>query len=338
MSTETQPEHVDVLLLSPDAAMDLALTSLGKIGYGPDQARIIADHLIDSALCGYRFIAFPRILQMLEHVQKYPQRGPITVERLTEVSARVHGHNEIGYLTNRKAAQVAIEIAREHRFALVGATHSVTSGRIGYYLEIIAKAGLVGIQFTGATSHDSPFSVAPFGGLVPALGTNPIAFSFPSEPEAVVFDIGTSATNGGDVRLAKRLGKLLPEGVAIDSEGSPTRDPNAVGAILPFGGYKGYGLAFIAQCFAVLAGSPLRRDNVRDWGALFIAFDPEMLMPLPDFKGYLARFVAELKATPRLEGVDEIRIPSERGFRERARRRVEGIEIDRPVYDALIAL
>ena len=46
----------------------------------------------------------------------------------------------------------------------------------------------------------------------------------------------------------------------------------------------------------------------------------------------------KIKATPRQPGVDEIRIPSERGSRERERRRVEGIVLERKVIDALNAL
>ncbi|MBF8253393.1 MAG: dh family oxidoreductase, partial [Deltaproteobacteria bacterium] len=48
--------------------------------------------------------------------------------------------------------------------------------------------------------------------------------------------------------------------------------------------------------------------------------------------------LARVKATARQPGVDEIRIPSERAFRERARALREGIEIDRKIYDALLAL
>jgi LDH2 family malate/lactate/ureidoglycolate dehydrogenase len=333
MST-SRSEPAEAVLLTVEAAHELAQRSLRKLGYGAADATIIGDHIVDNALCGYRFIAFPRILQIADHVRKNPLRGPIKTTRITPNSARIDGGNEIGYLVYEAATRLAVAIAGENRFAFVGVHNSVTSGRVGYYLEMVSKAGLVGLQFTGAAGT----GVAPFGGRAAALGTNPIAFSFPARPEAIVFDIGTSATMGGDVMLAKRLGELLPEGVAIDRDGKPTQDPGAVGAILPFGGYKGYGLAFIAQVFAILAGAPLNDDRVRGPGAFFIAFQPELLMPVAEFEHYLSRLTSEIKATPRREGVDEIRIPSERAFRERARRRVAGVEIDRPIYDALLEL
>jgi LDH2 family malate/lactate/ureidoglycolate dehydrogenase len=86
----------------------------------------------------------------------------------------------------------------------------------------------------------------------------------------------------------------------------------------------------------VLAGSALDPD--KDDGYLFIVLKPDLLVPLDDFKKQVSELVDRIKATPRQPGVDEIRIPGERGFRSRERMMQEGIEIDRAVYDALAAL
>ena len=52
----------------------------------------------------------------------------------------------------------------------------------------------------------------------------------------------------------------------------------------------------------------------------------------------LSRLIERIKATPRQPGVDDIRIPSEQAFRSRERALREGLEIDRVVFDALVAL
>jgi LDH2 family malate/lactate/ureidoglycolate dehydrogenase len=150
--------------------------------------------------------------------------------------------------------------------------------------------------------------------------------------------MGTSAFMGTELALRERLGQLLPEGVAIDAQGQPTRDPAAarLGALLPFGGYKGYGLGFIVQALGVLAGSALDPDG--DDGYLFVAFKPDLLMPLADVKREVTALIDRIKSVPRAPGVDEIRIPGERAFRSRERLLREGIEVDRLVYDALAAL
>jgi LDH2 family malate/lactate/ureidoglycolate dehydrogenase len=89
----------------------------------------------------------------------------------------------------------------------------------------------------------------------------------------------------------------------------------------------------IVQAFGVLARSAL--DPEKDDGYLFVFFKPELLTDLDDFKRELSELVARVKATPRAQGVAEIRVPGERAFRSRERLRSEGIELDRQVYEAL---
>ena len=162
-----------------------------------------------------------------------------------------------------------------------------------------------------------------------------IACAFPTEGEAFVIDMGTSAFMSTDLLFRQRRGELLPEGVAIDAEGKPTRDPMRAlqGAILPFGGYKGFALALMMQGFGVLAGSG--SDFEKSYGYLIIAIKPDLLIPLADYRKHMSATLAEIKATPRLPGVDEIRLPSERAFAERARNRRDGIVIDKHIYEAL---
>ena len=52
----------------------------------------------------------------------------------------------------------------------------------------------------------------------------------------------------------------------------------------------------------------------------------------------MTQLIERVKATPRQPGVGDIRIPSERAFRSREREHREDLEIDRVVFDALVAL
>lgn len=153
-----------------------------------------------------------------------------------------------------------------------------------------------------------------------------------------MLDMGTSAYMMTEVLLRERLGELLPEGVAIGPGGEPTRNPALArrGALLPFGGYKGFGLALMTQALGVLAGSGSERDS--DYGYLFIAFRADLVGTADVFNRRVTRLIERIKATPRQPGIDEIRIPSERAFRARERAHREGIEIDRRVFDALVGL
>ena len=198
---------------------------------------------------------------------------------------------------------------------------------------MIANAGLVGIHTAGSAP-----SVAPPGGTRAMLGTNPIAFGLPSSRGPIVFDMGTSAFMGTDRAYRERMGEQLPEGVAIDEDGRPTRDAALArcGALLPFGGYKGFGLALMVQALGLLANSGL--GHKQDDGYLFIVFKPDLLAEPGVFKQQVNELIERVKATPRQPGVSDIRIPGERSFRERERALREGIEIDRVVHQALAAL
>jgi LDH2 family malate/lactate/ureidoglycolate dehydrogenase len=48
--------------------------------------------------------------------------------------------------------------------------------------------------------------------------------------------------------------------------------------------------------------------------------------------------IEAVRAVPPLNPEEPVRIPSERAYRERERRRKEGIPVDRAVYDQLRAL
>jgi LDH2 family malate/lactate/ureidoglycolate dehydrogenase len=257
----------------------------------------------------------------------------MAVVRETGVSMAFDGGNNVGMLALYHAARAATDKAGAHGIALVSVNDAWMSGRSAYFVEMIAKAGLVAIHTVGSSRL-----VAPPGGAKAALGTNPIAIAVPSSRGPIVLDMGTSAFMATEVALRERLGQLLPEGVAIGPDGEPTRDAGLArrGALLPFGGYKGFGLALMMQALGLLAGGSKDGDN--DYGYLFIAFRPDLLGPAEAFEARVTGLVDYIKATPKQKGVDEIRIPSERAFRERERALRDGMEIDRLVFDALVAL
>jgi LDH2 family malate/lactate/ureidoglycolate dehydrogenase len=100
----------------------------------------------------------------------------------------------------------------------------------------------------------------------------------------------------------------------------------------------GYGLAFAIQALGLLAGAAIPRCQVQDYGFLFLVVDPGVMLPGNPFAEQMSQLAKAIQATPRRPGVAEIRIPSQRAFRERERRRVEGILVDRAVMAALEAL
>lgn len=237
-------------------ATTLGERALGAIGFEPEQAKIITAHLVDAALCGHRFAGLPRILTIHEDPRTREPRTPVKVVYETEVSALMDGGNNVGYYAVHQATQYAIEKARKHRIAVIGMHRSHLSGRNAYYLEMIARAGFVGIHL----ACGEPV-VLPHGGAQAAFGTNPIGFGMPTDGDPFIVDLGTAAMMRGEVILRSRTGKPLPEGTAIDGEGRPTTDPAAAlaGGIFTFGGHRSSALSFGIQAMCLLAGAARAR-------------------------------------------------------------------------------
>ena len=328
----TNPAPQERIHLTLAAAQSLSLAALRGLGYDESEAGLVAAHVIDAALCGYEYSGLPKILNVAQMLPAKQADGPMRVLRETPVSALYDGANHNGMITIDRATDVAIAKARSSGFAVVGVNRTWMSGRSAYFVERIARAGLVGIHTVGSVAL-----VAPPGAAARAVGTNPIAFGFPTEGEPLVIDMGFSTLMVTDLRLRARRGELLPADSAIDAEGHPTRDPVAAlaGAVLLFGGYKGFGLALAMQALAVMAGADEDPDGA---GYLIIAMQPDLLVSQADYRRGLTKMLARIKATPRQPGVEEIRIPSERSAQSRARLAIDGIEIDRAVHDALLAM
>ena len=144
------PERIN---LSVADARDLAEGALRGAGYDAEEARIIADHVMDAALCGYEYSGLAKILNLLESEHFTQPRRPVTVLHETGVSLAFDGGNNVGMLSLYYAAEAAIKKAAAHGIALVSVSDAWMSGRSAYYVEMIAKAGLVAIH-TAASSQN----------------------------------------------------------------------------------------------------------------------------------------------------------------------------------------
>jgi LDH2 family malate/lactate/ureidoglycolate dehydrogenase len=324
----------DRIRMTVAEARALGEAAMRGAGYAEDDARILTDHVLDAALCGYEYSGLPKLLNVVDAADFRLPRRPVTVVRETGATAIIDGGNNTGMVAAYRAAEATIVRADAHGLAIVCLANTWMTGRSAYYCEMIARAGLVVIHTVAA-----PPAVAPFGGARPALGTNPIAFGFPTVGDPLVIDMGTSAFMGTDLQYRARLGAPIPEGVALGPDGQPTTDAVAArrGALRPFGGpeggYKGFGLALAMDALGALTAGTRPADAVS--GYVFIAFKPDLFLPPGEYRREVSRRIDMIKATPRQMGIAEIRIPGERGYTTRAGLVRDGIEIDRKIYNAL---
>ena len=138
--------------------------------------------------------------------------------------------------------------------------------------------------------------------------------------------------------LARRLGKLLPEGSAFDQSGAPTRDPDEAlrGAFTVWGGHKGSGLATMIQLLGMMTGADAAPPMIRDCGLFLLVFDPGLLGPVEDYKERGAAYSARMRASRPLDPAKPVRMPFERSVAEREQRLRENVvAVEGSRYDAL---
>ncbi|HSD10104.1 MAG TPA: Ldh family oxidoreductase, partial [Candidatus Binatia bacterium] len=174
-------DTIERVRLTITEARALSERAMRGIGYEPEDARILADHVIDAALCGYEYSGLPKLLNVADHPLFKAPRSPMRTLTETSVSVLLDGGNQNGMIGMYHATRTAIERAQLHGIALVGVRNIWMSGRSAYYVEMVARAGLIGIHTVAA-----PPMVAPLGGARAALGTNPIAFGFPTDDDPLV--------------------------------------------------------------------------------------------------------------------------------------------------------
>lgn len=233
------------------------------------------------------------------------------------------------------------EKARSQGIAAMAVTNAHHFAALWYDVDWLAENGLVALGVVNSQSF-----VAAAGGKRKLYGTNPMAFAWP-RPDGLppmIFDQSSSASARGEIQIRLREGRDIPEGWAIDPDGNSTTDPAAAlaGAQLPFGGYKGAGIALMVELLAVgLTGGKFGFESdaeghtdggPSEGGQLLIAIDPRRFS---GGGGALAH--AELLFQRILEEKGT-RLPSDRRYEMRRRTPDEGITIPQSLYDTITGL
>jgi ureidoglycolate dehydrogenase (NAD+) len=296
--------------------------ALAAAGASASEAALLADVIVEAELRGRPTHGLNRVEGMVRWLRERTPAAPVIEEERGAV-VRIDGRDANGYLVAAFMAEQAVRVAKKEGHALVGARNTRHSGMLGYYAGRAASEGVIALMF----AHCMPM-VAPWGGAEAVLGTNPIAAAFPAEPQPVVIDMGTSATTYGALDLIRRAGGEAPPDAVLDADGRPTRDADAVSAILPFGGPKGYALGLMVQLLAgAFVGAAAVPAERRDYGLFMLAMRPDLFAPRAQYDSGVREVVRRIKSAKRMAGSTEVLIPGERAFRERERRLREGIEI-----------
>jgi uncharacterized oxidoreductase len=219
-------------------------------------------------------------------------------------------------------------------------------GRIGHWAEMAVAQGLVSIHFVNVISHAR---VAPYAGRDARFGTNPVCIGIPIPGEKpFLLDMATAAVAQGKMRVAHNKREKVAPGLLIDDKGLPTDDPRfavvpPLGAILAFGGHKGYGLAVACELLggALTGGGTWHYDESKKQrvlnGMLTIVIDPARLGTAGAFHSETRQFVEWLRKGRPAPGADRVRLAGEPERETRAKRERDGISVDDNTWNEILA-
>jgi LDH2 family malate/lactate/ureidoglycolate dehydrogenase len=309
-------------------------------------AKVVAQLMVKSDLVGADGHGIFRLPAYIKRIRAggINLNPNIHIEREQGATALINGDNALGHLVMNKAVELAIEKVKQHSVCWIGSHYGNHSGAASVYVRRLAEQGYIGIYMAvGNANH-----MAPWGGIDLLLSTNPIAIAVPSGDHPIVLlDIATTVAAYGKVKVAAQKGEAIPDTWMIDRNGQPITDPqkSSEGSLLPIGGYKGYGLAVM---IGLLAGAlnnaavgkstidfNAHHDLITNTGQTIIAVDPSAFGDREQFVERVITLVNDLKASSRLPGVNQIRVPGDGAAKLMVQRLELGIPISPELKESL---
>jgi len=314
-------------------------------GLPPDDATTVARDLVAADLRGLASHGVARIPIYCKRLRAgaINPTPSIRIEHTAAAVAAIDGDDGIGFIVGHRAMDEAIALARQCGIGMAGIRRSTHYGMAALYVMQAIEAGMISMAFT----NSSPAMPA-WGGRSNFHGAAPLAVGAPGGRHGdYVLDLAMTVIARGKIRLAASRGEPIPLGLALDNEGRPTTDAQAAfeGVLLPFGGVKGSAIAFMMDIFSgVMTGSAFGGEvkslyfdfsGPQDVGHLFIAFRPDLFMPLQQYRDRMDQMIERAKVTPRAADCEDILIPGEPEARTAARRARSGIPVTGDVLRAL---
>ena len=328
------------VLIHPDSLTGFVAAIVTAAGSAAREADLVSTNLVMANLSGHDSHGvgmLPAYVDFIGTQGLVPNQHAVVTSEFGSM-LMIDGQRGYGQVIGHEAMVLGIARARRDGMALVALRNSHHVGRIGQWAEDCAAAGLVSVHFVNAVLRPL---VAPFGGADARFATNPFCVGIPRvSNHPVVLDFATSKVALGKVRVAMQAEKEVAAGTLIDGRGFATNDPHVMfeadaagklGAILPFGEHKGYGMALICEILGGALSGGETLHQTREYvgihnNMLSIIVDPARL-GREHFNAQMEAFIAWVRQSPVAPGNDRVRISGEPELEQRARR-ANGVPID----------
>ncbi|QPM90875.1 Ldh family oxidoreductase [Pseudooceanicola algae] len=320
----------DRITLTAPEALELARAAFAMAGCRDEVAALMARIFTEAELDGIASHGLARVPGVCGHVASGRVAGAAVPVVTRPAPAMVLADARGGF--PQPAFQAAFEdtlsAVRACGIATLVVTDCFAADVMGWHTERFAEAGYLAIGCANV-----PAAIAPLGGNRPVLGTNPITCAIPRAGQPpIVIDQASSVIAKSEIVERAAAGEALEPGWAVDSEGAPTLDAKAAlaGAMLPAGGYKGFGIALMVEALtAFLAGSqtslqapPLAKADAPAprLSQSYIVLDPARIAG-PDWMDSVEGLVTAIDAQP------GARLPGSRRIEARRRLAETGVTL-----------
>ncbi|MQA08855.1 MAG: hypothetical protein GEU98_09980 [Pseudonocardiaceae bacterium] len=331
------------LRVSADDLRGLATKILRSVGTSQADATVVANSLVRANLLGHDSHGVRRLTGYVEEARAGridPTAGP-KAETTRPGTVVVHGRRAFGQVAAEHAVRELRQVVAAQGSGVAAIRECNHVGRLGEYVGTLAEHDLVALAFGNADP-----TVAPYGGRERRLGTNPLAWAVPrgTGSPPVVMDWATSGVAEGKLAVARGRGEQVASGLLLDADGRVSTEPADFyggGALLPFGGHKGYGLSVLIEVVGGLlsaTGIGSLPGYTGGFGTVLVAFDIRAFTSAEDFREQTELFCRELAHTGPAEGHREVLVPGELEERVRLERGRNGIPISEDTWHELHAL
>ena len=323
---------MNTISISLKEIYDLAKKILLFNGCDEENASILSDTIMRAERDGslsHGLFRLPAYVASLKSGKVNGKAKP-EIKKISPSVIKVLGNSAFAPMVLKVGLPELIKLAKETGVAVLAITNSHHMAAMWPETEAIAEAGLVGFACTSYKPM-----VAPAGAKKALFGTNPISFAWPRPGKTpVVYDMATAAMAMGEVMVAARDGHKVPLGTGLNKDGKETTDPKEIskgGVLLPFGGYKGSGIAMMVELLAgALVGDNFSfetatKDNKDggppSGGEFILALSPEKIAGL-GWDKHADKFFNKMKS------MDGVRLPGERRHKNRLDKSARNINSD----------
>ena len=325
--------------VKPEKLKEFCVKAMMKCGMSEEHSQITADILVTTDQMGTHSHGVVSLRQYLKRMRE----GGLVANAEPEVVSEgpcwacMDGKSIMGMVSTHKAMELAIEKARAVGIGYVTLRNGSHCGAVGYYANMAAKEGMIGLSMSGCTPI-----MAVTGGKGGTMGNNPMSYAVPAGKEkTILFDIALSRVAAGKIVAANTVGKKIPDDWYVDAEGLPTTDPSLyphIGALLPMAGHKGYGFAVMVEVLSGVMSGGGMLDGVGHWlfgptsapenlTQCMIAINVEAMMPMEQFHQRVDSMIEKIKNSPKAKGVERIYLPGEIELERFAENQEKGIDL-----------